>query len=405
MVFDIRTLIVAVALANVFCAGARFLLWRMNPGIPGLGRWALAGVAGALALFLILLFGIKHWQPSLSLAQLCVVFGLLMAWDGFRRFIKRRPLSPLVLITVTASALIWITTVHFQYPMQARAQANAILIVILSTLIARELFTAPKPIRLAMRATAWVYIINAAVFLLRLIATDQNALPADSLNPDGFTVFMLLWWLCMTIAITLGMVLMTAEYLQADLDSLANHDPLTGALNRRSFSLLAEKEIARSRRYSKPLSLLMMDLDKFKNINDRLGHDAGDALLCQFVTIAIRELRDEDVFCRFGGEEFIALLPNASAEQALIVTERLRASFAAESPETKIRDDIHFPSVTVSIGVAELGEGDDIESLLCRADTALYQAKRKGRNRCELAEHIPEITMPNNKEYVKNLVD
>lgn len=405
MIFDIRTLIVAVALANVFCAGARLLLWRMHPTIPGLSRWALAGGAGALALFLILLFGIKHWQPSLSLAQLFVVLGLLMAWDGFRRFIMRAPLSPLVLIVVTASALIWIATVHFQYSMHLRAQANAILIVILSALIARELLTAPKPIPLAMRATGWAYAINAAVFLIRVIATDQNALPVDPLNPDGFAVFMLLWWLCMTIAITLGMVLMTAEHLQAGLNSLANHDPLTGVLNRRSFSLIAEKEMARSRRYGKPLSLLMMDLDKFKNINDRLGHDAGDALLCRFVAVADRELRNEDVFCRFGGEEFVALLPNASAERALVAAERLRTSFAAESAETEIRQGTCSPTVTVSIGIAELGEDEDIESLLRRADTALYQAKSKGRNRCKLAEYIPKITMTNKNEDVRDLID
>jgi len=99
MQFDIRTLIVAVALANVFCAGARLLLWRMHPTIPGLGRWALAGGAGALALFMILFYGIKHWSPSLSLAQLVVVIGLVLSWDGFRRFIGQPPVSAMTLAT------------------------------------------------------------------------------------------------------------------------------------------------------------------------------------------------------------------------------------------------------------------------------------------------------------------
>ena len=84
--FDIRTLLVAVLLASAFCAGARFLLWRMHPAIPGLGRWASAGGIGVLALVLIYLYGIALWQPLLSLVQLLVMIGLALCWDGFRRF-------------------------------------------------------------------------------------------------------------------------------------------------------------------------------------------------------------------------------------------------------------------------------------------------------------------------------
>jgi diguanylate cyclase (GGDEF)-like protein len=185
----------------------------------------------------------------------------------------------------------------------------------------------------------------------------------------------------MIIAVTLGMVLMAAERLQADLDSQANRDPLTGALNRRAFALIAEKALARSRRSSKPLSVLIMDLDKFKHINDQYGHEAGDALLCRFVVCANKIFRGEDVFCRFGGEEFVALLPNTSAEQAHVAAERLRTAFAEESHEAST---LTTP-LTVSIGIAERAAEESIESLLHRADTALYQAKHKGRNRSELA--------------------
>ena len=387
MQFDIRTLIVAVALTNVFCAGARLLLWRMHPTIPGLARWALAGGAGAVALFLILLYGIKHWPLSLSLSQFFVVLGLVLAWDGFRRFIGKTPLSPRILSIILVSLLAWIITVHFHDSLKLRSLGNAILIVILSALIARELLTARKPILLGMRATGFFYAINAAVFLIRVIATDPDAVQVGPMNPEGFAVFMLLWWLCMTIAITLGMVLMTSEKLQANLDRQANRDPLTGALNRRAFSVIAEKEIARSVRYGTPLSLLMMDLDKFKHINDQFGHDAGDALLCRFVTIANQVLRDEDVFCRYGGEEFVAMLPNASAELALVVAERVRTVLAEES--TSENSEFILP-VTVSIGVAERGQEEDIESLLLRSDVALYIAKRNGSNCCEIAKGIEE---------------
>ena len=398
MPFDIRTLLVAVALANVFCAGARILLWRMHPTIPGLGRWALAGGAGALALFLILFYGIKHWSPLLSLAQVVVVIGLILAWDGFRRFIGKPHLSSLSLVVLAAIVLAWVVTAQLQDSLLIRALGNSILVATLSGLIARDLLTAPKPIPLARRATGWLYAINAAVFLIRTVGADYGAPQVGPLNPDGFAAFTLLWWLCMTIAVTLGMALMAAERLQSDLNSQANRDPLTCALNRRAYSLIAENAVAQSRRYDRPLSVLMMDLDKFKQINDCLGHNAGDALLCRFVTIASQVLRDEDVFCRFGGEEFVALLLNTPAEQARVAAERLRTSFVIESAATEAADDIQ--PMTVSIGIAELGQDEDIESLLHRADTALYQAKDKGRNCCVLTEDIRK-NMNNARETQK----
>ncbi|MGA7800412.1 MAG: GGDEF domain-containing protein [Gammaproteobacteria bacterium] len=393
MPFDIRTLLVAVALANAFCAGARLLLWRMHPAIPGLGRWALAGGLGALALVLILSNGAVPWLPSLSLAQVFVVAGFVLIWDGFRRFIGRPPLSHAALAVLAAVVLVWIVAVQLEQSLEIRALGNAVLIAILSALTARELFTAATPVPLAIRATGWAYAANAAFFLVRAIAPNPDAATAvGPLNPDGFAAFALLWWLGMTIAVTLGMVLMTAERLQADLDGQANRDPLTGALNRRAFSLIAEKEMARSHRYGKPLSVLMMDLDRFKQINDRLGHDGGDTLLCRFVAIAGRILRGEDIFCRFGGEEFVALLPETSAEQALVAAERLRTAFAGESATTELSHDSPPLPFTVSIGIGELEQDEDIEGLLRRADAALYRAKGMGRNRCELANDMRNRT-------------
>lgn len=386
MLLDIRTLLVAVALANVFCAGARLLLWRMHPAIPGLGRWALAGGAGALTLFLILFSGIKHWPPALSLAQLVAVIGLVLAWDGFRRFIGRPTISFRVLSVIALIMLAWITTAQILDSILVRALGNAILITALSGLIARELLTSTKPIPPAMSATGWIYALNGIVFLIRTFTFDQDTPQIGPLNPDGFAALILLWWLCTTIAVTLGMVLMTAERLQADLDSQANRDPLTGALNRRAFSVISEKEMDRYHRHETPLSLLMMDLDKFKQINDQLGHDAGDALLCRFVAIAGTVLHKEDIFCRFGGEEFVALLPNTSAKHALVAAEKLRRAFAADSAVTATAN-ADLP-ITVSIGIAELRVDDGIENLLSRADVALYIAKKNGRNCCELAEAI-----------------
>ncbi len=314
MLFDIRTLLVAVTLATAFCAGARLLLWRMHLTLPGLGRWALGGASAVITFVLILSYGKFHWQPSLSLAQLFVVVGLILSWDGFRRFLDKPPLKPIVLASIAALGLVWILVAQAHYSVGTKAVGNAFLIAVLSLLIARELLLSPQRNSPAVRATGCIYAINAAVFLIRAIVAQDSPELIDPLNPNGVAAFMLFWLLCSMIAITLGMVLMTAERLQTDLDHQANHDPLTGALNRRSCGLLYEKAIAHARRHTLPLSVLMIDLDEFKKVNDYLGHELGDKVLCRLVSVAHKILREDDIFCRFGGEEFVAVLPNTSAQ-------------------------------------------------------------------------------------------
>lgn len=385
MHFDIRTLLVAVTLATAFCAGARFLLWRMHRNIPGLGRWALAGAGAVMTFAMILAYGKSQWHPFLSLAQGFAVIGLVLSWDGFRRFLDKSSVKPIFLIAIATVGFVWIVIAQARYSIAINAISNAFLVAVLSLLIARDLLASANPNSPALRATGCIYAVNAVVFLIRAIAAQDTPALIDPLNPNGVAAFMLLWLLCSVIAITLGMVLMTAERLQTDLDNQANHDPLTGALNRRSCGLLFEKAVAHSRRHQLPLSVLMIDLDEFKKVNDCLGHDFGDQVLCRFVAIAQQVLREDDIFCRFGGEEFVAVLPNTSAKAALTVANRLRNAFAVTSAALETRK-VHEPfTITVSIGVAELQQDEYFENLLRRADIALYQAKDNGRNCCELA--------------------
>ena len=385
MLLDIRTLLVAVILAAAFCAGARILLWRLNLNIPGLDRWALAGGSAVITFLFILLYGIFNWSVFLSLTQTFTVITLLLSWDGFRRFIDKPPLTPFILYGIAAVAFVWVVIAQAQHYLQAKAVANAIAVAVLSLLIARDLIFSSKHNAAAIRVTGYIYAINAAVFLIRSFITQDSFVIVGPLKQSGIAAFMLLWLLCLIIAVTLGMVLMTTERLQADLDNQANHDPLTGALNRRSFSLLYEKAMAHSSRHQLPLSVLMMDLDEFKKVNDLLGHNFGDTVLCQFVAVANKILREDDVFCRFGGEEFIALLPSTSSAEALIVANRLRDCFAIDAALIETKEATYPFAITTSIGIAELKQDESFETLLRRADAALYCAKGNGRNCCELA--------------------
>jgi diguanylate cyclase (GGDEF)-like protein len=159
---------------------------------------------------------------------------------------------------------------------------------------------------------------------------------------------------------------------------LAVTDHLTGVANRRGLTEKLSEEIARSKRYEERFSVLLLDLDHFKQINDEYGHEMGDKILIEVTEILQEQRRQADTVGRWGGEEFLMILPHNNAQEAVEAASRIR----------KTIEDHEFPNaldVTVSIGVTEYREGESIEQLVARADTAMYQAKDKGRNRVVIA--------------------
>jgi len=165
---------------------------------------------------------------------------------------------------------------------------------------------------------------------------------------------------------------------EEELLRLAATDPLTGALNRREFTQLAEREALRSNRYHHALSLLMLDLDLFKRLNDSYSHAAGDKVLQRFTTLCVNALRNVDIFGRWGGEEFVALLPETDIEGAAVIGERLRKIVA----DSVLNYHDHKITFTVSVGVAQYKDGESsLDGPLSRADSAVYDAKKAGRNR------------------------
>jgi diguanylate cyclase (GGDEF)-like protein len=161
----------------------------------------------------------------------------------------------------------------------------------------------------------------------------------------------------------------------------ALRDPLTGTGNRIAMDQTLQREIDMARRHMQPLSLLMLDIDHFKRINDTHGHSAGDDVLKAVATSIKNQLRNVDMVFRFGGEEFLILLSNTSREAAAMIGERLR--YAAQAEEYSA--DGTLIELTVSLGCSTLLPGESADSLLRRADSALYVAKREGRNRLAMA--------------------
>lgn len=163
---------------------------------------------------------------------------------------------------------------------------------------------------------------------------------------------------------------------------LAQTDTLTGVASRSHFYAVAERHLLAALRYGRPMALIMFDADHFKRVNDTYGHPAGDRVLASLAAAARRTLRAPDLICRYGGEEFLVLLPEINLTQARVVAERIRQRAA----ETRVHTEKGEVIVTVSLGVAAIEEGKEVtlDALIERADQALYAAKRAGRNRTVL---------------------
>lgn len=177
-------------------------------------------------------------------------------------------------------------------------------------------------------------------------------------------------------AIVVGSVSMISRSYSRRIEALATRDALTGLLNRRGFSLVAEQALLETRRHQGCLSALVLDLDHFKGFNDTYGHLGGDALLHSFAALLTRTVRRSDIVSRWGGEEFVVLLKDGDIHAAAALAESIRAATEAENFE---HDGTIFHA-TVSIGIAQLQSGDSIDLLLRNADRALYRAKNLGRN-------------------------
>ena len=163
------------------------------------------------------------------------------------------------------------------------------------------------------------------------------------------------------------------EKYRLELEKTAISDPLTGIYNRRFFQEKLKEEILLAQRYGRSFSLILMDIDHFKKINDRYGHDMGDKVLVEFASLALKERRETDILCRVGGEEFALILPETTLNDAVRVAKKINHA-VRENPDVTV-------PITVSVGVVEYIKGESEEDIFKRADNALYKAKTSGRDR------------------------
>lgn len=376
---DPRSLIFVSGLLGLLCSVILFMLRRsFPPTIGGLLFWSrgLLAMVGAS-----ILFGLTGLIPpffSVVVANGMLVGGIMSFYAGFRDFAGlpvHRPVL-LALLALVIAYVSWFTYVEDNYP--ARAMLVTIVdtaLFIASTVLVYKTSGKTLAGRFTCLVFAGIAVISGAraiTLVLQLDATD---------NLLGTTLSQKIYLAAIAfsvLAITLGAMMMANERLRGALEFIASHDHLTDAFSRGAFIELLNKELARSRRHKRPLAVLMFDLDYFKSINDRYGHVVGDSVIVDFVRRTRQLLRQHDSIGRYGGEEFVALLPETSLEEAQAVAERICAGIAKQGEDS-------LPPYTVSIGVAVTMSGAlPVDALLSDADRALYRAKANGRNRVEL---------------------
>ena len=375
--FDARSLLVVMVATNAVLA---LSLWvgngRRMPG--GMRPWTIALALQAVAFVLFAGRGqIPDWA---SIVVGNGVLGLSFSLMAAAILAFRGGTLP-GFVHVAAAGVSAFAVAALLHDAGARMIAANLLFAAVQVAL---LAVAWKPVEGVSRGTRGLFLasfcLGAASLLTRAaIPLFSPGTPDPFLAASAVQAFGLMTAYTAILLSSVSFLLMQKERADFLAGELASLDPLTGAFNRRTFIDLAEKALARARRLQAPLSLVLLDVDHFKRVNDTHGHLAGDEVLKRFADVVRDQLRKEDIFVRYGGEEFCLLLPDVPGPGAVALAGRVRravakAAFTAGGAEI---------ALTVSAGVAaRLDEGPEgLEALIARADEALYMAKNRGRNR------------------------
>lgn len=374
--------LMAVTMTGIYLAGTRD---------RALLDWAWAGF-GFFAGYLVglLLLTIPERIPvwlSATLANTLIGAGHGFLLLGVQRYLGRPRWVWAVAVLVAAMFLVMYFVPELRSSLRMRiitiSGAYVFLDVVAGVLLWRYRASGLTVFR---RATAVVLLLFAGFLTLRLgYALVSPALTTSFVqDPFQMVAFLMNTMFCFVLTVALALLMFRGKELE--MRRMARRDSLTGLYNRYSLAEFASREVSRCDRSNTPLSLMMFDLDDFKELNDRNGHSVGDRILERIADEVRRSLRETDLAFRIGGEEFLLLLPGTNAGEASWVAEHLRVAIAKATVSGA-----HGPARTsASFGVAEHRTGrESWEDTMRRADAALYEAKRAGRNRVAVDE-LPE---------------
>lgn len=390
MTLDMRTLYATIVLAYAIFGLLQLSMWRVRGSERALLLWGASNLSCALGGFLL---GLRDLAPdwlTLILSNGLTLAGYGLMWAGLRQFAGQAQRWSIVVLAPTV-----LMGLYAGYPpvgddLAVRIYVFATVIAAFCLICFRDAVAAQKLEPLKMRRVAMATFLATAFFmLLRIVLTfnDPEA-RGNFMGPSSLQSLVTLVLLSIVLLWNLSIILMASERLENRLLGMAHSDALTAVLNRAGFDTLARRLLRRCQRDHRPASVLMMDLDHFKTVNDRYGHEAGDHLLRAFIDAVRPAIRAGDLASRYGGDEFCILLPGADLDEAQTIAERIRERFE----RVRLAHDAREVAATVSIGVAEVeGPAETLDSVIGRADVALYTAKRTGRNRVCAAAPRPRV--------------
>jgi diguanylate cyclase (GGDEF)-like protein len=352
----------------------------LRSGMPGVSDWFAANLMMVVALPLILLRGQIPDAVSVIVANQLMALAAVMYYAGCARFLRRPVRWPVLIGSLVAlsAALVYWRYVVDSIPLRVLVTTlfSTALCIAVAVLVVRHQPVGrsayPYWVTAAMAFAFGVCQAARGVYFMELDGTS-NILMFASVG----SVVLLAIGAAIMPTLSMTAMMMVHDALLSDARAAAERDFLTGALSRKGFEAAAQRMSGGALRQGVPLSLLIVDLDHFKAINDTFGHAGGDTVLRDFVRSARLELRRGDVLGRMGGEEFAVLLAEAGPGDALRFAERLRRAVTAQPVAT----DLGSCRYSISGGIAAWQAGDTLERVNMRADAALYEAKRSGRNR------------------------
>ncbi len=386
MSLDVHTIIVMFAMLSFIFSGLILRAGLHSKSISSVRQWSLASLLIGIGLGCSYFFNAPPnptAKYAILLATTLIAASVALQFTGIQTFKSRRTYVWLAVLFIGLASFqtYWFEFVHPD--IRSRAIATSLLLSLGYAICASALL---DDIKSSLRAASWFtgisfallsgLLLVRAIFISQFSAEPYSLYSNTPINPITFVITCIL-----QLCVTFGFLLMLNQKLVIELEKLASRDMLTGVFNRRQL----EEEIARlhsrGMRSGDIFSLLLIDIDNFKYINDNYGHPSGDEVLRRLTSIALATIRPEDYLARYGGDEFCILLPTTSADNALILANRLREAYASTTFVFKG----NAIKSSISIGIADSSKiGIEFNGLVSAADQALYRAKHNGRNNVAL---------------------
>jgi diguanylate cyclase (GGDEF)-like protein len=383
MNLDVNTLFLVTIYVEAILGLLLLFAWAQNTAITAVAWWGFAHLLRAASVTLFGLYGAVSDLISIDLANAILFTSFAVTWTGARLFDHRKP----QFVLLFAGAAIWLIACRipgFIASIDMRVLVSSSIITAYTWAAAFEFWRGRSEPLVSRWPAIFMLFTHGALYLLRTplgdllpwLTRNNPLLGSVWLSALSFEA------LLFTISIAFILLAMAKERAEQRHKTAAMIDSLTGVSNRRAFLQEGEQHLRRQTNDPRPTAVMLLDLDHFKSINDRYGHQIGDRVLEIFAKVTGSCLRRSDLFGRLGGEEFAAMLYDTNRERALTVAEQIRVSFAAVTREVE-----GCPvGSTVSIGVVIAYDAVlDLSALLAQADHALYRAKDGGRNRVEIA--------------------